>query len=157
MRSDSNSVNVFKWCAIWSREEQVVHAPWSKWYLIDPTKSKWCVSLDLLVHAICMCIFKVERVGGVSVDVWSGYHPSNKFIKLYRGFATGPNLSLTTDHMSLSCSLAFGGIQWSGCRNYSRLNMLLLSTHCLCRFAFHMQVMILVRSYYRLSSLPSHL
>ena len=35
----------------------------------------------------------------------------SKFIKLYRGIATGPNLSLTTDHMSLSCSLDFGGVQ----------------------------------------------
>ena len=32
----------------------------------------------------------------------------SKFIKLYRCVATGPNLSLTTDHMSLSHSLDLG-------------------------------------------------
>ena len=67
--------------------------------------------------------------------------------------ATGPKPSLTTDHMSLSHSLDFGGVQWSGCRNCSRLNLLLLSTLHPCRFLFHMQVMLLARSYYRLSSL----
>ena len=66
--------------------------------------------------------------------------------KLFRDVATGPNLSLTTDDMFLLCSLDFGCIQWSGCENCSRLNLLLLLTLCPCRFPFHTQVMILVRS-----------
>ena len=35
----------------------------------------------------------------------------SKSIKLFRDAATGPNLSLTTDHMCLSHSLDFGCIQ----------------------------------------------
>ena len=35
----------------------------------------------------------------------------SKSIKLFRDAATGPNLSLTTDHIYLSCSLEFGCIQ----------------------------------------------
>ena len=35
----------------------------------------------------------------------------SKSIKLFSDVATGPNLSLTTDHMYLSHSLDFGGIQ----------------------------------------------
>ena len=31
-------------------------------------------------------------------------------IKMFRGVTTGPNLSLTMEHMFLSCSLDFGGI-----------------------------------------------
>ena len=75
----------------------------------------------------------------------------SKYIKLFRDVATVP--SLTTDHMFLPHSLNFGGVQWSGCRNCSRLNLLLLLTLHPCRFPFYMQVMILMRSYYRLSSL----
>ena len=77
----------------------------------------------------------------------------SKSIKLFLDVVTGPNLSLTTDHISLLHSLDFGGIQWSRCRNCSGLNPLLLKTLCPCRFLFYMQVMILMRSYYRLSSL----
>ena len=65
----------------------------------------------------------------------------------------GPNLSLSTDHMSLSYSLDFDGVQWSRCRTCSGLNLLLLSTLHPCRFPFYMQVIILMRSDYRLSSL----
>ena len=72
--------------------------------------------------------------------------------KLFRYVASGPNLNLSTDHMFLLHSLDVGHIQWSRCRNCSRLNLLLLLTFCPCRFPFHMQVMILTRSYYRLSS-----
>ena len=77
--------------------------------------------------------------------------------KLYRDVATGPNLSLTTDHMFLLHFLDFDGIQWSIYRNCSRLNLLLLLTLHPYRFPFHMQVMILTRSYYRLPALLSHL
>ena len=90
---------------------------------------------------------------GAFVDVWRSYCPSNKSINLYRGFATDPNLSLTTDHTSILHSLDFGGVQWSRCRSCSRLNLLLMLTLHPCRFLFYMQVMILARSYYRLSSL----
>ena len=78
----------------------------------------------------------------------------SKCIRPFRDTATGLNLSLTTDHMYLLHSMDFGSsIQWSWCRNYFWLCLLLLSTLCLCRFPFHMQDMILMRSYYRLSSL----
>ena len=30
--------------------------------MIDPIKNNWCISLYLLAHAICICIFKGERV-----------------------------------------------------------------------------------------------
>ena len=74
--------------------------------------------IDMLVHAICMCDFKDERV---IVCKWvSVVHLvickvaivlQSKSIKLLGYVATGPNLSHTTDHMFLSCSLDFGGIQ----------------------------------------------
>ena len=96
---------------------------------------------------------RVLCISGVSIDVRSGYCPSNKSTKLYRDVANGPNLCLTTDHMSLSCSLQFGVIQWSCCRKCIGQNLLLLLTLCPCRFSLNMQVMILVRSYYILSSL----
>ena len=56
---------------------------------------------------------EIPGISDVSIDVGSGYFPSNKSIKLYRGVASGPNLILTVDHMSLSHSLDFGVIQWS--------------------------------------------
>ena len=49
LRVESNSVNLSKWC------------------LIDPIWSKWLMSLDLLMHAICAYIFKGERV---NVYIW---------------------------------------------------------------------------------------
>ena len=86
--------------------------------MMDPIRSKWCVSIDLLGHAICTCIFK----GGiVIVFKWlsvvylvmceAAILLQSKSIKLFRDVATDLNLSLTTDHMFLSCSLDFGGIQ----------------------------------------------
>ena len=121
-------------------------------------QSRLCGVCSLICFSVpYVCLSSKWRVllckSGVSVDVCSGYYPSNKFIKLYRVLATGPNLSLLTDHMSLLCSLDFSGIQLSRCRTCSRLNLLLLSTLHLCRFPFYMQVMILTRSYYKLSSL----
>ena len=96
----------------------------SKWCLNDPVRSKWHVSIDLLAHAICTCHFKGERS---MVCKWvllvhlvmfeMAIVLQSKSIKLFRDVATGPNLSLTTDHMFLLCSLDFGHIQWSGCRN----------------------------------------
>ena len=78
----------------------------------------WHVSTDLLAHAMCMCIFKDERV---IVYKWVSLVYmvmcevvivlQSRSIKLFRDIATGPNLSLTTDHMFLMCSLDFGGIQ----------------------------------------------
>ena len=92
----------------------------NRWHAFLDPNDAWliqCMSLDQLTCAICMCIFKVQwdtgYISDVSIDVGSGYCPSSKSIKLYRGVASGPNLSLTIDHMSLSCSLDFGVIQWS--------------------------------------------
>ena len=127
---------------------------------MDPIRSKWHVSIDLLACDICACLFKGESV---IVFKWlslvhllicevAAVLQSNS-IKLFRYTATGPNLSLTTDHMCLSCSLDFSFVQWSGCRNCFWLYVLLLLTLHPCRFPFHMQNMILMRSYYRLSSL----
>ena len=76
----------------------------------------------------------------------------SKPIKLFRDVATGPNLSLTTDHMCLLHSLDFGCIQWSRCRKCFCLYLLLLLTVHPWRFPFHTQDMILARSYHRLSS-----
>ena len=139
LRGESNSVNVSKWC------------------LIDLIWSKWHVYLDLLAHALCVWIFKDERVivyKWVSVVMCEvAIVIQGKSIKLFRDVATGPNLSLTTDHKFLLHSPDFGSIQWSRCRNCYRLNLLLLLTFCPCRFPFHIQVMILARSYYRLSSI----
>ena len=76
------------------------------------------MSIDLLACAICMCIFKGERVSAcrwvlvvhlVMCEV--AIILQSKNIKLFRDVATGPNLRLTTDHMFLLCSLDFGGIQ----------------------------------------------
>ena len=85
---------------------------------MDPIRSKWCTSLDLLSCATCVLIFKGERV---IVFKWlSVVHLvmceativlQSKSIKLFRDAATGPNLSLTKDHMCLLHSLDFGGIQ----------------------------------------------
>ena len=142
LRTESNSVNVSIWC------------------LIDPIKSKWHMSIDLLACTICTCIFRGKRL---IVCKWvSVVHMvmcevaivlQSKSIKLFRDVATGPNLSLTTYHMFLLHSLDFAGIQWSRSRNCFRLYLLLLLTLHPCRFLFQMQVMILTRSYYRLSSL----
>ena len=126
-------------------------------------RSKRHISIDLLACAICLCFFKSESVI-VPWMVVSCAHVvvvlyevatvlQSKSITVFRDTATGPNLSLTTDHMCLSCSLNFGCIQWSRCRNCLWLCLLLLSTLHPCRCPFHMQDMILVRSYYRLSSL----
>ena len=78
----------------------------------------------------------------------------SKSINLFRNAATGTILSMTINHMCLSHSLDFGSYaQWSRCRNFFWLCLLLLLTVYPCRFLFHMQVMILVKSYYRLFSL----
>ena len=77
-----------------------------------------------------------------------------KSINYLRIAVTGPILSLTTNHVCSSHSLDLGFcIQWCRFRNCFQWYFFLLSTHCLYRFLFHKQVMILVRSYNRLSSL----
>ena len=85
LRVESNSMNVSKWC------------------MMDPIRSKLCMSIDPLVHAICTCVFKGERV---IVFKWSSvvhlvmcevaFVIQSKSIKLFRDVATGPNLSLIT-------------------------------------------------------------
>ena len=145
LRVESNSLNMSKWC------------------FMDPIRSNWCVSIDLLVCAMCTCIFKGETV---NVSKWlSVVHLvmceaaivlQSMSIKLFRDVATGPTLSLTVDHMCLSCSLDFGSIQWSRCRNCFRLCLLLLSTlcvgsHSICRTWFSSGLTI------GCPTLPSHL
>ena len=85
---------------------------------MDPIRSKWHMSIELLGHAICACIFNGERfivckwvsvVHLVMCEVAIVFQI--KSIKLFRDVATGPNLSLTIDHKFLLCSLDFGGIQ----------------------------------------------
>ena len=76
------------------------------------------MSLDPLACAICACILKDVRV---NVYKWvsvvqmvmceAAIVLQSKSIKLCRDVATAPNLSLTTDHMFLSCSLDFGHFQ----------------------------------------------
>ena len=96
MRFESNSMNGSKGC------------------LIDQIRSKWCSSIELLDHAICACFFKGESV--IVVKWLSVVHMvvcevaivlQSKSIKLFRDTATGPNLSLTTDHMCLLHFLDF--------------------------------------------------
>ena len=111
LRSESNSVYVSKWC------------------LIYPIKNKWHVSLDpndiWLMQArvsgtcplICWCVpyacvssnlQELLCISGTPDDVWSGYCPSNKSTNnMYKDFATGSYLSLTTDHMSWSKPVSY--------------------------------------------------
>ena len=126
-------------------------------------RSKWYMSFDLRVCPICACLFKGDSVTGLWLTISCAHVvvvpceaaivlQSNSInLSIYsRNAATGPTLSLTTDHMYLLCSLDFGMfIQWSGCKNC----FLVLLTLDLCRFPFHTQDTVLVRSYYRLSSL----
>ena len=75
--------------------------------MMDPIRIKLHGSIDLLACAICACVFKGETF---IVCIWlSVVHLvmcevaivlQSKSIKLFRGVVTGPNLSLTTDHMS---------------------------------------------------------
>ena len=82
------------------------------------TRSSWCVSINLLAHAICMCFFKgksvivFERLSVVHMGMCEvAIVLQSKSIKVFRDSSTGPNLSLATDHMCLLCALDFGGIQ----------------------------------------------
>ena len=73
------------------------------------------MSLDLLVCALCACIFKDESVNVykwlsvVMCEVAIVLH--SKTIKLFGDVSSGPNLSLTADHLFLSHSLDFGDVQ----------------------------------------------
>ena len=125
----------------------------------------WKEMMYVLWCAFCVCLFKSKKVLLFCNWLSSCAHVlvalceaaivlQRKSINLFKDAATGPVLSLTTNHMCLSHSLDFGiCIQWSGCRNCFWLCLLLLSTLCPCRFLFHTQVMIPARSYYRLSNL----
>ena len=140
----------------------------SKWYVMDPN---CCTEGSDMCPLICghvpsaHAFFKGEK--GLLFCNWLSrcahilvvlYEAAivlqSKPINQFKGAATGPILSLTTNHMCLLHTLDFGiCIQWSGCRNCFWLYLLLLLTLCLCRFPFHTQVMIPIRPYYRLSSL----
>ena len=128
-------------------------------------RRKWYMSFDLWVCAFCICFFKGERCYCFVIDYQVAHIflvvlceaaivIQSKSINPFMDAATGPILSLTTNHVCLLHSLDFEiCIQWSRCRNCSWLCWLLLLTLHLCRFPFHTQVLILVRSYCRLSSL----
>ena len=75
------------------------------------------MSINLLVHAICTCLFKGKIV--IVLEWLSVVHMvvcevatvlQSKSIKLLRDSATGPNLGVTTEHMCLSHSLESGCI-----------------------------------------------
>ena len=145
---ESNSMNGSKWCLMdpnWQTE--VIGAyPLICWHVPYA-----CASSKVKV---LLCFEWLSAVHMVVVLCEAAIVLQSKSIKLFRDAAAGPNLSLTTDHMCLSCSLDCGGcIQWSGCRNCFWLCLLLLLTLHWCRFPFHMQDMILTRSYCRVSSL----
>ena len=130
--------------------------------LVDP--SNWYISFYVVACAFCMCdsskvkIFCSSSVN-LGVHVWitasSGYCLSNLNLSSFRDAVTGPVLSLTTNHVCPLCFLDFCGfcIQWSRFRNFFWRCLLLLLTLHPCRFSFHMQIMILMRSHNRLSSL----
>ena len=82
------------------------------------SRSRWSVSFDLLVHAICMCFFKggsiillltISCAYVVIVLFEVAVVLQSKSINLFRDAVTGVNLSQTTDHMCLLHSLEFGG------------------------------------------------
>ena len=133
------------------------------WGLMDPI---WWIEVSgmypLIVGVCHMCMILQRWNCYIALNgyqlwicdsgaVWSGYCPIS--IQLFRGAATGKNLSLITDHKCLSHSLDFGCIQRSRYRNWFWWCLLHLLTLHPCRFPLHMQDMILMRSYYRLPSL----
>ena len=127
-------------------------------------RCKWHMSFDLWACTICACFCKGESVIVLWLNIRCAHVVvvlckaaivlQNKYINFFRDVATGPTLSLTTNHMRSLHSLISGiSIQWSECRSCIWLCLLLLSTLYLYRFQFHTQVMILARSYKRLSIL----
>ena len=140
----------------------------SKWCLMDPnccTEGSDACPLICGVMPSVHAFFKGEKVllfcnwlsrcAHVLVVLYEvAIVLQSKSINLFRDAATGQILSLATNHMCLLCSLDFGiCIQWSGCMNCFWLYFLLLLILHPCRFSFHMQAMILMRYYYRLSNL----
>ena len=136
-------------CAWW------IWAGWSKPLVCV----HWCGSMCFL----CMHFFKGESLlfldpqsGGAHVWITGSRGHclfSFKSINFLRDAVAGPILSLTKNYVWSLHSLDFGFcIQWSWFRSCILWCLLLLLTLCPCRFPFHRQVMILMRSYNRLAS-----
>ena len=123
-------------CVLWSVSVCLLHMLLrSQKMLLFWKWSSWCTDGVAVMYE-------------VAIVFWS------KSINWFRDSANGPNLRLTTDHMYLLHSLDFGICsQLSRCRNCFWLCLLLLLTLHPCRFPFHMQNMIFMRSYFRLFSL----
>ena len=120
----------------------------------------WCSSICLL----CVCFFKGENLlflecQSKSAHVWtagsSGYCPSDLNLSTFRDAVTDPILSLMTNHV---CSSHFPG-SWAFVSNDWDLGAAFDGSCCFSWLSihvgsqFHTQVMILMRSYNRLSSL----
>ena len=115
---------------------------------------QWCMSFNLCVHAICAWFFKGEQLLLFCnlVKLLLSFKVNGSF--MCGGCDWSDPKSCNRWYVQLLCSLDFGYcIQWSRCRNSFCLCLLLLLTLCPGRFLFYTQVMILMRSYYRLSSL----
>ena len=105
---------------IWAVENNSVNG--SIWSLVDPS---WWTEVSGMYPLICWCMplqrqkcycvlngYQLYTCGGSGV--WSNYCPSKQVYQtVFRDSATGPNISLTTDHICLLCSLDFGCVQWS--------------------------------------------
>ena len=152
--SQNDTGYIYIWGLIWKFKVTAWIGPNDAWWIKLKVSGAyllifWCMPY---VHvsskvAMLLCLNGYQQYTWWCVE--SAIVLQSKYIKLFRDVATGPNLSLTC----LSCSLNFGGIQWSWCWNCFWLYLLLMLTLCPCRFPFHTQDIILARSYYRLSNL----
>ena len=130
-------------------QKEVIHVLWSM--------STWLLCMLLQRQKLVLfCNWLLSCTHVLVVLCEAAIVLQSKSINLFRDAATGPILSLTTNHVCLSCALDFDFgicIQWSRCRNCFWLCLLLLLTLCPCRLPFHTQVMIPTRPCYRLASL----
>ena len=109
---------LFIWGLYWALKVTVLMCPNDAW-LIKSKVSGLCPLICwhvLYVHGSP----KMKELMCIEGNQWYTWWCVKRLLsfqvspsKLFRDVATGPNLSLTTDHMFLSCSLDFGGIQQS--------------------------------------------
>ena len=129
--------------------------------LVDP--SQWHMSFDVVAHDSCTCVSsKVKNFCSLSVNLevhmvdhgnkWLLFFNYKSVISL-RDAVAGPILSLTTNHVCSSCFQDFGSFYPMIQLQELLLTVLVASVNTLFRFPFHMQVMILIRSYNRLCTL----
>ena len=137
---EMNDAKFIFWSLYWYPKVSVWMGQNGAWWIQVVSLSKWWVSLDLYAHAFYACFFKGEEVLlfcnwrsrcthvlFVMCDTAIGLQ--SKSINPFKDAATGPILSLTTDHMCLLHSLDFGGcIQWSRFGNCFWLCLLLVLT-----------------------------